>query len=102
MGHPKLGADLVHVPQSKQGGEKLWRVARPLTKLSHASVSSLCFGRTPAFNSEQSWADGQLEGHFSLNTLAIWKPLNQIYRRTETANRISIRRALHRLLAAPP
>src|SRR5229473_1306858 len=53
--------------------------------------------------SPQGGANGQLEEQFSLKTLgAFLQPLEQTYRRCETTDRISIRRALHRLLARPP
>ncbi len=91
------------MPLAPQGGEKLRGVTHQLTKLPRASESSTHFGRGPAFNDPQGLATGQLDEQFSPNTFGtLWQPLEQIYRRSETTDRISIRRALQSLLAGPP
>src|SRR5215471_6564513 len=90
--------------QSPQGGEKLRWVAQPLTKLPRARICGLRFRRwrIPS-NGDYGCADGQKEKHFPLNALGtFWQLLEQSYRRTETTYRISIGRALKRLLAGTP
>src|SRR5215471_15715594 len=95
----------MHEPQSPQGGEKLRWVAQPLTKLPSARIRVLglhCPGGIPS-NGDYGCADGQKEEQFPLNALGTFrKLLEQIYRRTETTYRISIGRALKRLLACTP
>src|SRR5258708_16329439 len=85
----------MHDPQSKQGGEELRGVAQSLTKLPSARVSSLDFRRAIPFDDHECRAKGQLKEQFSLNAFAaVRQPLKQIYRRTETTDRISIPGAL--------
>src|SRR6266852_4716755 len=93
----------MHAPQSTEGLEELWGLAHPLTKLPRAGESSLHVRHAPAFNGDNHLAKGQLEAQFSLNTLGVLRELlEQTYRRTETADRIGIRRAPQRLLTRSP
>jgi hypothetical protein len=68
-----------------------------------ASVSALHLRRGTALNGAERWANSELEQQFSLNAFGtVREPLKQIYRRSETTDRIGMRGALQRLLTRPP
>jgi hypothetical protein len=73
------------------------QITRKARTLPRASVSSIHFRRGKPFD-DHLCPEGELEEHFPLNAFGtVREPLEQIYRSSETTDRISMRIALERL-----